>query len=362
MWYLHVLGFISFVVFFSFNSIKADKTTKNSEYVQDEVSSFPTAVLCENRLTAFTVSDNTCLASSSSLVYKDVAEEVCLKMCSNNRDNNGRTILCASVVYDQATFVCTIYRSKSYPEGDLKTEIAPGQRLFEKFCIKDAPTECADSRFLKIDQSVIIGYAKNVSMARSIEECIEQCLTEHFQCRSAMYFYTEGECITNTESAMTQPTSFAREENDKVIYIQNGCPAILARQRQLENLTTAVTESLLIVADEHIDDVNDNEDNNSKGTKEDKEITNMDDITIVNSSTEENTLKQQNDLNDRVYHDSYEEENDNLIETDSTGKFGSVEELTTASTIKQMSKMLDQNLKNWELAVVEPAPTNDSNH
>lgn len=48
---------------------------------------------------------------------------------------------------------------------------------------EDAPTECADSRFLKVDQSVIIGYAKNVSMARSIEECIEQCLTEHFQCR-----------------------------------------------------------------------------------------------------------------------------------------------------------------------------------
>lgn len=50
-----------------------------------------------------------------------------------------------------------------------------------------------------------------------------------------MYFYTEGECITNTESAMTQPTSFAREESDKVIYLQNGCPAILARQKQLEN-------------------------------------------------------------------------------------------------------------------------------
>lgn len=58
-----------------------------------------------------------------------------------------------------------------------------------------------------------------------------------------MYFYTEGECITNTESAMTQPTSFAREESDKVVYIQNGCPAILARQRQLGNTTAGYDDS-----------------------------------------------------------------------------------------------------------------------
>lgn len=53
-----------------------------------------------------------------------------------------------------------------------------------------------------------------------------------------MYFYKEGECITNTESAITQPTSFAREESDKVIYIQNGCPAVLAQQKLLESSTT----------------------------------------------------------------------------------------------------------------------------
>uniref|UniRef100_A0AAF5PUW2 Apple domain-containing protein n=4 Tax=Wuchereria bancrofti TaxID=6293 RepID=A0AAF5PUW2_WUCBA len=342
---LHVLGSISFTLFFSFNAINAEKTTRSSGNVQQEGSSFPNTMFCENRLTAFTVSDNTRLVSSSSLVYEDISEEVCLKMCSNNRDSDGRTIFCASVVYDQATFACTIFRSKSYPEGDLKTEIVPGQRLFEKFCLKDAPIECADSRFLKIDQSVIIGYARNVSLARSVQECIEQCLTEHFQCRSAMYFYAEGECITNTESAMTQPTSFAREENDKVIYIQNGCPAILARQKQLENSTIAAAELSPIAADEHIEDVNDkSEEMNSKETKEDGDATDTAAIVIVNSSIEENPLKQRNDLSDHVYSESYEEQSDNAIRTNS-GNSSAVEEAIAASTIKRMSKILGRNLK-----------------
>ncbi|OZC10772.1 PAN domain protein [Onchocerca flexuosa] len=354
---LYVLSSIS-LIFFAFISINVAKTTKDSENVQ-EGSSFPIEALCENRLTAFTVSDNTWLVSSSSLVYEDVTEEVCLKMCSSNRDSNGRTILCASVVYDHAIFVCTVFRSKSYPEGDLKTEVAPGKRLFEKFCLKDAPTACADSRFLKIHQSVIIGYAKNVSLARSIDECIEQCLTEHFQCRSAMYFYMEGECITNTESAMTQPASFAREESDKVIYIQNGCPAVLVRQKQLENSAARATiitaESSLIAADENIENVKDEAEtirsttiitednsNNNKGKKEGKKIPDTDDITAVNSSIEENALKQRNYLNDRIHNDKAE--SDSLFQEDS-GKFASFEEATEASTIKEMSKILESNLK-----------------
>ncbi|VBB33797.1 unnamed protein product [Acanthocheilonema viteae] len=341
----HVLGSISFALFFSFNSIHADRTIEDSENLKKH-SSFPIAVFCENRLTAFTVSDNTCLVSSSSLIYEDVTEEVCLRMCSSNRDSNGRTILCASAVYDHATFTCTIFRSRSYPDGDLKTVIAPGQRLFEKFCLKDAPSECADSRFLKVEQSVIIGYAKNVSMARSIEECIEQCLTEHFQCRSAMYFYTEGECITNTESAMTQPTSFAREESDKVIYIQNGCPAILARQKELENSTAAATELSPTSADEHTEDVNVETEAISSTTTTNEEIKEEEELKntgVVNSSIEENTLKKQNDLNDRIRNDSYEGESENSFGTDS-GKLASFDK-TTASTTEEIMEMLKRNLK-----------------
>lgn len=38
-----------------------------------------------------------------------------------------------------------------------------------------------------------------------------------------MYFYQDGECITNKESALSKPTGFTKEEEDRVIYFQNGC-------------------------------------------------------------------------------------------------------------------------------------------
>ncbi|VDM92362.1 unnamed protein product [Litomosoides sigmodontis] len=357
MWRFNVFGYISFaVVFLSLNSSHADETVERSENVQQS-SSFPVAVFCENRLTAFTVSDNTRFVSSSSLVYEDVTEEICLKMCSSNRDNRGRRILCASTVYDHATFVCTIFRSTSYPEGDLKTMVAPGQRLFEKFCLKDAQSECAESRFLKVDQAVIIGYAKNVSIVRSIEECMEQCFAEHFQCKSVMYFYTEGECITNTESAMTQPTSFAREESDKVIYIQNGCPAILARQRQLEKITTAdhqhseqsLEQPPSSAEEEHIKHLNVEtetissatttaEGDSSKTKKEGEEIRNTASSIIANSSVE-NTSNKQNDLNHRA---------ENKIKKSSapdSRKLASIEQSPAASATEEMPGVLELNLK-----------------
>ncbi|VDM18175.1 unnamed protein product, partial [Wuchereria bancrofti] len=64
-----------------------------------------------------------------------------------------------------------------------------------------------------------------------------------------------------------------------------------------------------IAADEHIEDVNDkSEEMNSKETKEDGDATDTAAIVIVNSSIEENPLKQRNDLSDHVYSESYEEQ------------------------------------------------------
>jgi hypothetical protein len=45
-----------------------------------------------------------------------------------------------------------------------------------------------------------------------------------FECKSAMYFWEEGECITNVESAITAPDDFQRpDDDDKVIFFHNGC-------------------------------------------------------------------------------------------------------------------------------------------
>ena len=39
-----------------------------------------------------------------------------------------------------------------------------------------------------------------------------------------MFFYEEGECITNIESAMSRPEDFGHpDDGDKVVYFQNGC-------------------------------------------------------------------------------------------------------------------------------------------
>jgi hypothetical protein len=56
-------------------------------------------------------------------------------------------------------------------------------------------------------------------------ECAAYCMREReFECKSAMYFWEEGECITNVESAITAPDDFQRpDDDDKVIFFHNGC-------------------------------------------------------------------------------------------------------------------------------------------
>lgn len=110
------------------------------------------------------------------------------------------------------------------------------------------------------------------------------------------------------------------------------------------------TESSPTATDEQIENVDDEiettistttiEANNSKWRMENKETRNTTAITIVNSSTEQNTSKQRNDSNN----DSYEEESNNSFGTDS-GKLALFDKATAATTIKQMSKMLERNLK-----------------
>ncbi|PIO71697.1 hypothetical protein TELCIR_06397 [Teladorsagia circumcincta] len=58
-----------------------------------------------------------------------------------------------------------------------------------------------------------------------------------------MYFYEEGECITNTESALSKPSAFAKEENEKVVYFQNGCLAKLQTQDSPPTSTTEASDS-----------------------------------------------------------------------------------------------------------------------
>lgn len=80
----------------------------------------------------------------------------------------------------------------------------------------------------------------------------------------------------------------------------------------------------------------------SEKKKEREEITNTAAIIISNSSIE-NTLKKQNDLKDRIY-DSYEKKIKKLSAIDSR-KLVSSKESTAASTVEEMTEMLERNLK-----------------
>ncbi|EGT54891.1 hypothetical protein CAEBREN_18872 [Caenorhabditis brenneri] len=178
---------------------------------------------CDESKTHFFVIDNASLQSSDPIVYKATSEEECLKTCTQNRDKFNRPITCNSFTYDHASFSCSIHQEKSTPVGSASIETSIGKRYFEKTCISHSlPEQCAQSQFIRVDQSVLVGYAVNMTLTDSIESCVAHCVQEA-DCKSAMYFYEDGECITNKESALSKPAGFMKEENDKVIYFQNGC-------------------------------------------------------------------------------------------------------------------------------------------
>jgi hypothetical protein len=213
----------------------------SSKAIRDLDFDFDSA-LCENRLSAFLVTDNADVSASPARVISNVTEEECMEICSSNRDGDGRLVICASFTYDHVKFKCSIYKRKSGPDGDLDKETTPGKRFFEKFCLdEDSPKQCAGAQFVRIDDSILSGYAKNTSIHSTMAGCINQCLKEEFICKSAMYFYDEGECITNVESGQTSPEDFGSpDDGDKVVYFSNGC--IQSESAKNDKLSTAENE------------------------------------------------------------------------------------------------------------------------
>ncbi|CAI4223955.1 unnamed protein product [Auanema sp. JU1783] len=180
------------------------------------------AETCEHG-TGFLVMENTVLDSVNSITYEDLTEDECVKVCSDNRDKFGREVACSSTHYNHATFACTIYTEKSSPAGTAQRAVTTGSKYFEKFCFEEKTSlACQNGMFIRIDDYVLAGFAIEVSLHDTIEGCVTHCVSNS-TCKSAMYFYEEKECIINTETALSYPDSFRKEENDKVIYFQNSC-------------------------------------------------------------------------------------------------------------------------------------------
>ncbi|KAH7711190.1 protein C52B11.1 [Aphelenchoides avenae] len=184
------------------------------------------AALCGDGTSAFLVSDNTDAIGNHTRLLSNITEEECMNHCRDNRDPGGRIMLCGSFVYHHESFECRIFRRDSVPDGPLNKTSAVGKRYFEKFCLGEGvPVECANKQFPRVDEFILKGYAQSSAIVPSLAECISECMrTTDFECKSAMYFYEEGECITNIASANEHPEDFAQpEDGDKVIFMQNGC-------------------------------------------------------------------------------------------------------------------------------------------
>ncbi|KAM3726897.1 Uncharacterized protein ACO02O_03602 [Dirofilaria immitis] len=82
--------------------------------------------------------------------------------------------------------------------------------------------------FERLPGHVLVGIAKEVLQAESVEKCLSMCSTAkkeiEIDCRSAMYYYDTGECILNDENRVTSATMISNDTLDmRVDYFENNC-------------------------------------------------------------------------------------------------------------------------------------------
>jgi len=199
--------------------------TAQSANIIDRVS-VQDGAICDDRIPAYMVVDSHKLVGSESkVVLKDVEEQECKNMCTDNKDDQGNQVMCSSYTYMIKEKVCSIYRGKALPVGKLELKSAPGHRYYEKFCLPEGtPADCGEAPFFRADQAVLIGFAKNVSHTKNLATCVQACIEMSAECRSAMFFGGAGECILSVASAQDAPDVFAEEEDEEnVVYFENGC-------------------------------------------------------------------------------------------------------------------------------------------
>jgi hypothetical protein len=135
---------------------------------------------------------------------------------------------------------CFIYRQATIPSGIIPLEDSVGVTYYEKFCLPaEAPLKCSEASFRRYDQKILVGFAQNVTVESTLEACAAACIRQLPWCKSALYFYDGGECITNSATGDEEPTVFIDEGVDNVVYFDNACagepllPPSLLRERSL---------------------------------------------------------------------------------------------------------------------------------
>jgi hypothetical protein len=217
---------VSFIIPYFSSGAPPQASRKANDNSDDIVSrlAIPDGAFCDKRVPAYLVLDNYRIKSTTALPFKNISENACAQMCSDNKDKHDKALLCSSITYQKAERLCTIHREKAKPSGKLDLVEDPKFRYYEKFCLPVfAPLDCGEALFFRAEEAVLEGSALNATKAKKLETCINTCIQRSDECKSAMYFDEVGECILNSGSAQELPSSFKEERKEKVVYFENGC-------------------------------------------------------------------------------------------------------------------------------------------
>ncbi|KAI6176512.1 hypothetical protein M3Y97_00806300 [Aphelenchoides bicaudatus] len=164
--------------------------------------------------------------ASSTFKVDDVDESKCREWCSKNQDPSQKPANCTSYSYNDETRRCKLYSERTYPDGALERRVtSKPKRLFEKYCMpENLAKECGKRDYLRVDEMLLSGFAQSTAIFKTLAECMNHCIQETtFKCKSAMYFYEEGECITNLDTVSSNNTLIHVEDDDRVVFMQNDC-------------------------------------------------------------------------------------------------------------------------------------------
>ncbi|KAK6109991.1 PAN domain family protein [Brugia pahangi] len=160
-------------------------------------------------------------------VFKGLTLSECADRCTFKIQG----VNCTSFEYDAIQLICVLKEGSGNMMSDgslLPLKTIRNISLFQQFCLSEEYICPSPYIFERLPRHVLIGIAKEVMQAGSIEECLNMCLaakmTIEIECRSVMYYYDTGECILNDENRATSISMITNDTMDmRVDYFENTC-------------------------------------------------------------------------------------------------------------------------------------------
>ncbi|KRY42099.1 Uncharacterized protein T01_11123 [Trichinella spiralis] len=166
------------------------------------------------------------LISSSGFQFSPMTDQQCIQICTANRAKDGREVICQSFDFISSANRCIFY-GPSESKGRLEDHASV--QHFEKVCFPENLVKTCSDVFVRMPKKVLIGYARTVTDADSIKDCIIRCLNSDsqygFQCQSGVFFNEEDSlnCVLNSQTKDTAPSLLIDETAYNAEYFQLYC-------------------------------------------------------------------------------------------------------------------------------------------